>query len=126
MSEPAQAAEPEEDAAPAEDAAPTPWFAYVLWSERLRRSYVGITTDLARRFAQHQGLRAGGARATRAGRPWRMAACYGPFEDRGAASRAEYQIRRRRGRARFCIQELPGLPVPEGCLTLGTEEGLSG
>lgn len=94
-------------------APPSPWYAYVLWSDRLRRSYVGITTDVLRRFAQHQGLKAGGARATRAGRPWTLAACYGPFADRSEASKAEHLLRKRRGRARFTHPTLPALPPPE-------------
>lgn len=80
---------------------PTEWFVYVLWSERLARTYVGITTALDRRLAQHNGERPGGARATRGGRPWSLATCYGPYADRGAASRVELQVKRLRGRARL-------------------------
>ena len=78
----------------------SPWFVYVLMSARSRRTYVGITTDLERRLAQHNGEQRGGARATRAGRPWRMAAEYGPFEGRGPAQRAERAVKRLRGAAR--------------------------
>ncbi len=79
----------------------TPWYVYVLWSERLGRTYVGISTEPTRRLAQHNGERAGGARATRGGRPWVIGACYGPFEDRGTASRVEIQVKALRGRARL-------------------------
>ena len=80
---------------------PPIWTCYVLWSERLQRTYVGITTDLDRRLAQHQGERAGGARSTRAGRPWMLAATYGPYPDRAEASRVERRIKALRGRARL-------------------------
>ena len=65
------------------------------------RTYVGITTDPVRRMAQHNGARRGGARATRAGRPWRLGALYGPFPDRGSALRAELAVKRLRGRHRL-------------------------
>lgn len=82
-------------------AADTAWHVYVLWSARLSRTYVGITVAVERRLAQHNGERPGGARATRAGRPWTLAACYGPFPDRASASRAERALKRLRGAARL-------------------------
>ena len=81
-------------------AAPT-WFAYVLWSDSTGRTYVGVTTDLARRLRQHNGELVGGASATRRGRPWLAAVVDGPLPDRGSAQRREYVIKRRRGRARL-------------------------
>jgi predicted GIY-YIG superfamily endonuclease len=77
------------------------WFVYVLWSDALGRSYVGIAVDVARRLRQHGGQLVGGARATRAGRPWRLAAWYGPFPDRGGATRAERSVKALRGPARL-------------------------
>ena len=77
------------------------WVLYVLWSERLRRTYAGITIDLERRLAQHNGEQPGGARATRAGRPWQIATTYGPYPDRSSASRAERAVKRLRGRRRL-------------------------
>lgn len=54
--------------------------------------YTGITTDLCRRVAQHNGEQAGGARYTRARRPvvlvWSE-----PCANRSAAARAEYRVR---------------------------------
>ncbi len=73
------------------------WFAYVLVSERTRRTYVGSTTDVARRARQHNGELRGGARATRAHRPWRVARVFGPFPGRGDALRAELRIKKVRG-----------------------------
>ena len=77
------------------------WTVYVLRSLTKNRTYVGITTDIERRLAQHNGDRAGGARATRAGRPWTVAARYGPYPTRAAALRVEYAVKKLRGRARL-------------------------
>jgi predicted GIY-YIG superfamily endonuclease len=67
------------------------WTVYLLSSRT--RTYVGITTDLARRLAQHNGRERGGAKATRAARPWRVAARFGPFPSRGAALRLEHRLK---------------------------------
>jgi putative endonuclease len=76
------------------------WFVYVLASTRSARTYVGISTDPTRRLAQHNGERPGGARATRVGRPWQIAAEYGPYDGRGAALRVERAVKGLRGRER--------------------------
>ena len=77
------------------------WVVYVLASADGRRTYVGITNDLPRRLAQHNGELPGGAKSTRAGRPWTVAAEHGPFESRGLALQAEYRIKRRSGARRL-------------------------
>ena len=77
------------------------WRVYVLYSERLERTYVGITTDLDRRLAQHNGEKNGGARATRAGRPWTVAARYGPYETRSEATQIEWRVKKLRGKQRL-------------------------
>lgn len=77
------------------------WWVYVLLSADGARTYVGITTDVVRRLRQHNGVLVGGARSTRAGRPWTVAARRGPFESRGDASRREAEIKRLRGRRRL-------------------------
>ncbi|HTJ44044.1 MAG TPA: GIY-YIG nuclease family protein [Kofleriaceae bacterium] len=79
------------------------WFAYVLVSERTRRTYVGATTDVDRRARQHNGELRGGARATRANRPWRVARIVGPFERRGEALRVEWRIKKVRGLRRVSV-----------------------
>lgn len=82
------------------EAAPEPrWWLYLLRSASGRRSYVGITTQLERRLAQHNGEQPGGAKSTRAGRPWVLARSWGPFS-RSEASIHEHQLKRRRGSAR--------------------------
>ena len=49
------------------------WVVYLLRSEtRPRRTYCGATNNLRRRLRQHNGELCGGARATHAGRPWRL------------------------------------------------------
>ena len=54
--------------------------------------YAGITTDPARRFAQHAGSRSGGAKYTASRQPIRMEAVWRTF-DRSTASRLEYQLK---------------------------------
>lgn len=76
------------------------WRVYVLTSPA-GRTYVGVTTDPERRLAQHNGQLAGGARSTRAGRPWSLGAIYGPYASRGEAQAAEYRLRRLRGTERL-------------------------
>jgi structure-specific endonuclease subunit SLX1 len=80
---------------------PPDWTLYLLVSARLERTYVGIALDPERRLEQHNGDAPGGARATRAGRPWDLARTWGPFPDRAAAQRAEAALKRLKGRARL-------------------------
>lgn len=81
------------------------WRVYVLLSADGGRTYVGVTTDLERRLAQHNGELRGGAKATRRGRPWTVGAELGPLETRAEAQRIEHRLKRRRSRDR-----LPALP----------------
>ncbi|MEC7949290.1 MAG: GIY-YIG nuclease family protein [Myxococcota bacterium] len=78
------------------------WTVYVLRSTVRARTYVGITIDLERRLAEHNGERPGGASSTRAGRPWAIARTYGPYETRSEASRVECQVKALRGSRRLC------------------------
>lgn len=77
------------------------WWVYVLRSERVRRTYVGVTTDPERRLAEHNGEKPGGAKSTRAGRPWAVAALYGPYKNRSEAQKAEHDVRSHPGDARL-------------------------
>lgn len=77
------------------------WTVYVLCSEVLERTYVGIALESEERLLQHNGEKPGGAKSTRQGRPWRIAREYGPFEDRAEAQRVEAQVKRLRGAARL-------------------------
>ncbi|MFZ5722206.1 MAG: GIY-YIG nuclease family protein [Pseudomonadota bacterium] len=68
------------------------WFVYLLRCAD-GTLYAGITTDLARRVAEHNADAGRGAKYTRARRPvslvWHEAA-----PDRAAAARREYAVRR--------------------------------
>ena len=65
------------------------WFLYLLEC-RDGSIYTGIATDVQRRYALHVAGR--GARYTRS-RPPRRLLAYFEFEDRSAASRAEYAVK---------------------------------
>jgi putative endonuclease len=67
------------------------WVVYVIQSAR-GILYTGITKDIIRRVRQHNGDLAGGAKATRAGRPWTLV--YAELTPgRGEASRRESHIK---------------------------------
>ncbi|WP_296305087.1 GIY-YIG nuclease family protein [uncultured Desulfovibrio sp.] len=70
----------------------TPWHVYLLRCAD-DSLYCGITTDMARRLAQHNGLLPGGARYTRARRPVRLEACR-TCADRSQALRLEARIKK--------------------------------
>ncbi len=76
------------------------WEVYVLSSNN-GHTYVGIARDPDRRLRQHNGELAGGAKSTRAHRPWRLAIRHGPFETRAEASRIEYRLKQLRGQQRI-------------------------
>lgn len=67
------------------------YYTYLLRCEN-NTLYAGITTDLARRFAQHCGKLSGGAKYTAVHRPVRMEAAW-RSADRASASRLEYQLK---------------------------------
>jgi len=73
------------------------WQVYLLRSADGRASYVGIAHDPHMRLLQHNGERPGGARRTRAGRPWTLGAISCTFVDRSSASRAERVVKGARG-----------------------------
>ncbi len=77
------------------------WFVYVLQSPSTDATYVGVSTDVARRLRAHNGAIVGGAKRTRAGRPWNLVKSYGPYESRSQAQIAECELKRLRGPERF-------------------------
>ncbi len=79
------------------------WWVYVLLSESSERpfTYVGIALDVEQRLAQHNGARPGGAKATRARRPWKLAVTYGPYPNRSAAQSAEAVVKKSKGLERL-------------------------
>ena len=74
------------------------WFVYVLISEKTGRTYVGCTTDLARRLRQHNGEIKGGARCTRAHRPWKVGRVIEGFTSRSEAMTEERRVKKLRKR----------------------------
>jgi putative endonuclease len=82
------------------EAAPR-WVVYVLRSTVRVRTYVGITIDLDRRLAQHNGEQPGGASSTRVGRPWEVGVTYGPYLTRSQASKVERKVKALRGARRL-------------------------
>jgi putative endonuclease len=79
------------------------WWVYVLVSRASGATYVGIALDVEQRLRRHNGLEPGGARSTRAHRPWACARVHGPFADRGSAQRTEARIKRARGAQRLTL-----------------------
>lgn len=77
------------------------WWVYVLVSMSSERTYVGVTNALRRRLDQHNGKLLGGAKSTRAGRPWRVGCTHGPFETKGEALQVEFRLKKIRGLSRL-------------------------
>lgn len=68
------------------------WVCYCLVDARGRRTYVGKTNRLDRRVRQHNGELVGGARATRACRPWRVLWYVSGFTSNEDALRFEWRM----------------------------------
>ncbi len=66
-------------------------YCYLLKSHRANQSYVGYTTDLAHRLRQHNGEIKGGAKRTRAFRPWFPICLIFGFHDYHQALRFEWR-----------------------------------
>jgi putative endonuclease len=81
------------------------WLVYVLLAKDRRRTYVGVTVDLDRRLRQHDGDEPGGAKSTRAGRPWKVAKTYGPYANRSLAQSMEHRVKQASGQARLHVTE---------------------
>ncbi len=74
------------------------WFVYVLVSEKTGRTYVGCTVDVPRRLRQHNGELVGGARCTRAYRPWKIGRVIDGLTDRSSALKEERRVKKLRKR----------------------------
>ncbi|CAL0304356.1 unnamed protein product [Lupinus luteus] len=62
------------------------WSVYLILSTNPPiKTYVGVTTNFTRRLKQHNGELKGGAKASRAGRPWICACIICGFADRSEA-----------------------------------------
>jgi len=64
---------------------------YLLVSQDERRTYIGATVNFERRLRQHNGILAGGAKATHAGRPWSPAATLSGLRSWKHALQVEYR-----------------------------------
>jgi predicted GIY-YIG superfamily endonuclease len=76
------------------------WIVYLLVSRSIdfyNHTYVGITKDLNRRLNQHNGVITGGAKSTRAKRPYEVAIYIGNISNRSIASQMEFQIKSQKG-----------------------------
>jgi len=68
------------------------WFIYIVRTAK-GALYTGITTDVARRFAEHQAGAPKGARSLRGKGPLELA-FFAETTDRATASKLEWQIKR--------------------------------
>jgi structure-specific endonuclease subunit SLX1 len=68
------------------------YFVYLLKSEVSNRTYIGFTVNISRRLKQHNGLRSGGAKRTRKGRPWKVVLFVSGFEFERTALQYEFCI----------------------------------
>ncbi|KAI5073743.1 hypothetical protein GOP47_0011756 [Adiantum capillus-veneris] len=66
------------------------WCVYCLLSADCGRTYVGVTSDVHRRIRQHNGELTGGAKAARAGRPWKVVCTVHGFTTFSQACRFEW------------------------------------
>ncbi|KPP99892.1 GIY-YIG nuclease family protein [Marinobacter sp. HL-58] len=89
------------------------WFVYMVRTAG-GALYTGITTDVARRFSEHQAGAPKGARSLRGKGPLELVFS-APALNRATASKLEYQIKRwpRRHKEALVSGELP-LPDPAG------------
>lgn len=68
------------------------WFLYIIETKK-KRLYTGITTDINRRYAQHCGELAGGAKFFRSDKP-KSIVHQEKFPNRSAASKREAEIKK--------------------------------
>ena len=69
------------------------WVVYMLQSASTGRFYIGVTNTLDRRLKQHNGALKGGAKATRAGRPWQVV-YHERCQSRGQAQSREAELKK--------------------------------
>lgn len=69
------------------------WYVYLIKNSDDSRLYCGVTTNPSRRIRQHNGEIPGGAKATRAKRPWTLVYLVN-LPDKSAALRREIEIKK--------------------------------
>lgn len=77
------------------------WYVYLLECDD-GTLYCGVTTDLARRLAEHNGERSGGAAYTRGRRPVALVA-QAAVADRSEACKLERQVKRARREQKLAL-----------------------
>ena len=102
-------------------AASSSFSVYVLRSSCTNRTYVGATTNMARRIRQHNGELAGGARATSAGRPWRCVALVRNLPSWSDALKLEWRLKRRQRQRQRQRRSVPRCRCQALCCALGME-----
>jgi len=70
------------------------FFAYILWSDKLQKYYIGYTDDIFRRLGEHN---AGRSQYTKHGIPWILAYTEN-FNTRCEAVRCEKEIKKRKSK----------------------------
>jgi putative endonuclease len=73
---------------------------YILYSEKIRKYYVGSTQDIETRLCQHNG---GHTKSTKGKGPWKMVLSF-LFETRSEAMQLERRIKKR-GAERFLMEK---------------------
>ncbi len=73
------------------------YYVYILQSKKTEKLYKGSTSDLRKRFAEHNR---GGVASTRGGRPWKLA-YYEAFAIKSDALREEKFLKSGKGRERI-------------------------
>lgn len=77
------------------------WCVYLILSTNVPlKTYVGVTNNFSRRLKQHNGELKGGAKASRAGRPWVCACLIQGFMDKSKAYAFE-------SKWKICSRKLP-------------------
>jgi predicted GIY-YIG superfamily endonuclease len=83
--------------------------------------YVGMTTDPTRRLREHNGLYANGKEGNPKGskftskhRPWEARACFGPYETRSDALRAEHALKKGKRGYNRCLWTPEDSPYCKG------------
>ena len=71
-----------------------PYYAYILYSEKLERYYIGSTQNTTRRLERHN---AGATPSTKAGRPWKIV-YEEVFENKQDAIKREKYLKRMKSR----------------------------
>lgn len=76
------------------------WYVYVLYSVTTGKLYTGISTSPSRRLGKHNAGK--GAKATRAGRPWKIVRVE-EFGTKGLALKREYAIKQMKRAAKLLL-----------------------